>query len=160
MAAPHRNERLRYAVEKLAELCVAKLRWLDTAYVQGSPSREAKATTWAIAAVQQLGGARLLAIDGPVTWPDLGPRSSLLVAQRGGTPVASLVGDMATATIVAGPEGGFADDEVPQEAQRSMRPICRGVGCDIRPDHPMPIYSFRLHAFDRAYPPLPQVGFL
>jgi RsmE family RNA methyltransferase len=118
LAAPHRTERARYAVEKLAELGVQRLRWLQTSYGEGSPPGIEKATNWAVSALQQSGGAHLVAIDGPITWGELSPDGCTIVAVRGGESTASLVSAMDHATIVVGPEGGFAEGEIPDDVRR------------------------------------------
>lgn len=122
IAPPHRTERARYAVEKLAELGVRRLRWLRTSYGQGAPPRIEKATAWAIAALEQSGGAHCIAIDGPITWDQLATDASTIVAEQGGQSIASLVRGVERVTIVVGPEGGFAKGEIPPDLR------CCGLG--------------------------------
>ncbi len=113
VAPPRRMERLRFVVEKLAELGVPMLRWLVAERAQARLPRADKVQAWAIGALQQSRGAHLLDVSGPVGWSEL-PRP-LVVAQPGGRP---LVGVAPPATIAIGPEGGFSSAEIPPDAER------------------------------------------
>lgn len=108
VAAPRRRERIRLLVEKLAELGVERLTWLATRRGEGLPPRRDRAEGWAAAALEQSGGARLLAIDGPVEIDGLG--GTLLAGVRGGDPFPAVAGP---ATLLVGPEGGWAEGELP-----------------------------------------------
>lgn len=116
VAPPHRTERARLVVEKLAELGVTGLRWLRTAHTQGDPPRPEKCRSWAVAALQQSRGAHLLRVDGPIGWD--GVPDDAWVAHPGASLTATaligaLTGSPDDIAIVIGPEGGFTDDEVP-----------------------------------------------
>ncbi len=112
VAAPRRVERLRFVVEKLAELGVPTLRWLATERAQGRLPRPDKVQAWVIGALEQSRGAHLMDVSGPVGWREL-PRP-LVVAHPGGRRLADIE---APATIAIGPEGGFSDGEIPQDAE-------------------------------------------
>lgn len=118
MAAPHRAERARFAVEKLAELGVARLAWLTAEYAQGAPPRQDKARAWAIAALQQSRGVHLLDVVGPYGWSELSLPGPMLVADPDGEPLTTLIRDQPAAAVVIGPEGGFAPDEIPSGSLR------------------------------------------
>jgi len=106
-------------VEKLAELGVDRLVWLETARGEGTPPRPDRAAAWARAALEQSKGTWLMEVeagyrvDGP--WPEA---ASVVVADRSGAPMGSIlpsVPGFADQPIVGliGPEGGFVSDEVP-----------------------------------------------
>lgn len=110
VAPPHARDRTRFLVEKVAELGATSLRWLRTARTEGRPPAESKARAWADAALAQSRGAWRLEI-GSTSWDELadvpGP---LLVADPTGGPLGP---DRLPATILIGPEGGWAPEEVP-----------------------------------------------
>jgi 16S rRNA (uracil1498-N3)-methyltransferase len=104
-------DRMRFVVEKLAELGVARLVWLATAHASGRSPKPERCRRWAVAALQQSRGAHLLSIEGPVTWSDLDDGGALLVADQGGD--AGWGAAAPGSVVVIGPEGGFAPGEVP-----------------------------------------------
>lgn len=110
VAPPQARERVRFLVEKVAELGATSLRWIRTTRTEGRPPAEAKARAWADAALAQSRGAWRLEL-GSTSWAALadvpGP---LLVAD----PAGGVLGpDRLPATIVIGPEGGLDPAEVP-----------------------------------------------
>lgn len=109
-APPGSKDRQRYLVEKLAELGVARLIWLDTKHGKQRVASSSKVFSWVLAAVEQSRGAWLME-TGPeqLTWEDL--PTPYVVASPGGPP-----GPPHARTVVIGPEGGFAADEVPSDA--------------------------------------------
>jgi RsmE family RNA methyltransferase len=102
-------------VEKLAELGVDRLYWLDTRYGEGRPPRQSKARAWAQAALEQSRGPWLLEVEGPVAIRDLPDVPTLLVAERETNPPPSVVDD---GILIVGPEAGLAEGEVPESAYR------------------------------------------
>lgn len=108
VAAPNRGERARFVVEKLAELGVDRLIWLDTSRGEGRPPPPAKAKGWAVAALEQSQGAFLMEVAGPTQPGALGGRLFAAVPGGGSLPVLT-----ANATLIVGPEGGWGDDELP-----------------------------------------------
>lgn len=111
VAAPTRVERARFVVEKLAELGVDRLVWLDADRGEGRPPSLEKARAWAVAALEQSQGAFLMEVSGPVEPGALeGP---LVAAVPGGGAYLEGVGGV---TLLVGPEGGWADDELPEGA--------------------------------------------
>lgn len=111
VAPPDDKTRLRFLVEKLCELGVARIRWLDTAYRQGRPPKPERASGWARAALEQSRGAYLTAVDGGLTsLVDLD--RPVVVAQVGAAPLA---GPYSEVTVAVGPEGGWAPGEIPGE---------------------------------------------
>lgn len=112
VAPPDAKDRARFLVEKLAELGVARLRWLATVHGQGHPPRLDRARAWALAALEQSRGSWLMEIDDAVAGFAELPRP-LMVAAPGGEPAPAGAGDV---TIAIGPEGGWAPDEIPPDA--------------------------------------------
>lgn len=108
-APPRGRERQRFLVEKLAEIGVGELLWLAAERAEGRPPPVAKAGTWAVGALEQSGGAHLMAVEGPCDWPDL--RRPLAVASPGNS--AGIPAGVATVAI--GPEGGFSATEIPED---------------------------------------------
>jgi 16S rRNA (uracil1498-N3)-methyltransferase len=110
VAPPHARDRVRFLVEKVAELGATSLRWIRTARSEGRPPAEAKARAWADAALAQSRGAWRLEV-GSTSWAALadGP-DPLLVADPAGGPLGP---GRLPATILIGPEGGFDPEEVP-----------------------------------------------
>ena len=114
VAAPRKPARARFLVEKLAELGIDRLAWLETRLGEGRPPRQEKAFAWAAAALEQSRGAWLMEIDGPVSLSELDP-STLWVAERESFPPPSVVNG---GTLVIGPEAGFTEGEIPAGVNR------------------------------------------
>lgn len=111
VAAPKSTDRARFVVEKLAELGVDELLWLETRHGEGRTPRASKAAAWAVGALEQSRGSHLMEIGGPRTWSEL--PAPLLVATPGGRSLPSVT---EAVTVAVGPEAGFADEEVPGSA--------------------------------------------
>jgi 16S rRNA (uracil1498-N3)-methyltransferase len=109
-APPAGKDRQRYLVEKLAELGVARLLWFESRHGKQRVASASKVFSWVLAAVEQSRGAFLMEIGPDMAgWDEL-PRP-YVVATPSGAP-----GLPSAHTVVIGPEGGFAPDEVPPEA--------------------------------------------
>ncbi|MGF1617764.1 MAG: 16S rRNA (uracil(1498)-N(3))-methyltransferase [Acidimicrobiia bacterium] len=109
-APPSSRDRVRFLVEKVAELGVERLLWLTTRHgVRRVPPLK-KQRSWAISALEQSRGSWLMGVsDDFVVWDSL--ERPLAVCLPGGS------GDEAAfRTVAVGPEGGFGDDEVPPDA--------------------------------------------
>lgn len=115
VAPPRKPARLRFLVEKLAELGIDTLYWLETRHGEGRPPRPDKALSWAQAALEQSRGAWLVKFEGPVTVSDLPKSPTLWVAERERQPLPSVVEG---GTLVIGPEAGFVEGEIPASANR------------------------------------------
>jgi 16S rRNA (uracil1498-N3)-methyltransferase len=117
VAPPKATDRLRFLVEKAAELGVDRLEWLQTRYTLGRPPKRVKAAAWAAAGLQQSRGAWALEMgDEPIGMDrlrDLGAEA--VVARQGGPPPS--VPSAGSLVVAVGPEGGFAADEVPEDLQ-------------------------------------------
>ena len=120
VAAPNRSERARFVVEKLAELGVDRLIWLDTSRGEGRPPPPAKAKGWAVAALEQSQGAFLMEVAGPTQPGALGGRLFAAVPGGGLLPVLT-----ANATLIVGPEGGWGGERSAPKPQRSSLPRLR-----------------------------------
>ncbi len=114
VAPPRKPSRLRFLVEKLAELGVDRLIWLNTTWGEGRPPGSDKAAAWAISALEQSRGAWLMQIEGPVNIDDL-PAATLWVAERESFPPPTVVDSV---ILVIGPEAGFSEGEIPASANR------------------------------------------
>jgi len=116
VAAPHSSDRARLIVEKLGELGVDRLMWLESEHGSPHAPRPDKARAWAVSALQQSQGDRLLEISGPVPISNLWSQGeAVCVADQSGRPVTD-VGESRDVVVMIGPEGGFAAGEVPEEA--------------------------------------------
>jgi 16S rRNA (uracil1498-N3)-methyltransferase len=111
VAPPANKDRQRFLVEKLAELGVARLIWLETKRGKERIANISKVFSWVHAAVEQSRGAYLMEVsDEVVRLSDL--NGNIVVCQPGGED------DPGEADLVAiGPEGGFSDDEIPPGAR-------------------------------------------
>jgi 16S rRNA (uracil1498-N3)-methyltransferase len=112
VAPPDNRDRARFLVEKLAEMGVEELVFLDARLGEGRPPRTDRLRAWAVSALEQSRGAWLMRTgDGLVTFPSIS--RPFLVCEPGAsreTPRAR--------TVVVGPEGGWAPGEVPEDAPR------------------------------------------
>ncbi len=109
--APLRSkDRTRFLVEKLQELGVARLTWLECALRQGRVPRPERVHAWAEAGLEQSRGAWLLDVDGPVALADL---DGIVVCDPSGEPTMPPGG-----VLCVGPEGGWGPDEIPEGAAR------------------------------------------
>ena len=112
VAPPRSVRRQRFLVEKLAELGVDRLTWIITEHTEGRPPKADKARAWAIAALEQSGGAWLMDVDGPADIDELASEpGTLWVAERESFPPPSVVEG---GIIVIGPEGGLDKGEAPE----------------------------------------------
>ncbi len=110
VAPPASRERCRFLVEKLAELGVARLCWLDTRHGEGKAPSADKASGWAIGALEQSRGAWLTEVGADlVGWGDL--ERPLAVATPGGD-----YEPIEVVTMAIGPEGGWDQAELPADA--------------------------------------------
>lgn len=112
MAPPANKDRQRFAVEKLAELGVSRLVWLETQHGKERVASPAKVFGWVLSATEQSRGAWLME-----TSPDLVKLAELegdvVMCHPGGTWQPGIAD-----TVVIGPEGGFSDEEVPLVERR------------------------------------------
>ena len=109
-APPASKDRQRYLVEKLAELGVSRLRWLSTKHGGARTASTSKVFSWVLAATEQSRGAWLMETpEANVAFADLEP--PVVVCHPGGA--AEPPRDVNT--VVIGPEGGFADDELAED---------------------------------------------
>lgn len=110
VAPPSNKDRQRFLVEKLAELGVARLVWLETRQGKNRVAHPTKVFSWVHAAVEQSRGAYLME-----TSPDLVRPSELdgrvAFCKSGGGPQPDDVD-----VVAIGPEGGFSEDELPEDA--------------------------------------------
>lgn len=117
VAPPKNTSRLRFVVEKLAELGVARLLWLATEYSEGRAPRSEKALAWSKGALEQSRGSWLMDISGTVMIEELNRFGAPVFADHGGGSVDDL-GSIANPVLCVGPEGGFAAEEIPEDAIR------------------------------------------
>lgn len=108
VASPASKDRQRFLVEKLAEMGVARLLWLTTRHGNDRVASPAKVFSWILAATEQSRGAWLMETQADrVSLRDLD--DDLIICHPGGDDSPD-----AERTVVVGPEGGFAEDELPQ----------------------------------------------
>lgn len=110
VAPPSNRDRVRFVVEKLAEIGVESLLWLETSHgVRRLPALK-KQRSWAVSALEQSRGSWLMQVkDGFAGWDDL--ERPLAVCVPGGSGPES-----GFRTAAVGPEGGFDPDEIPDDA--------------------------------------------
>ncbi|HEU4319979.1 MAG TPA: 16S rRNA (uracil(1498)-N(3))-methyltransferase [Acidimicrobiia bacterium] len=110
VAPPSNKDRQRFLVEKLAEIGVARLVWIETNHGKERVASPSKVFGWVLAAVEQSQGSWLME-----TSPDL-----VTIGQLEGAVVICHPGGAADPgspdVIVVGPEGGFGDGEIPLDA--------------------------------------------
>lgn len=109
VAPPASRDRLRFVVEKLAELEVTRIAWLATRRGEGRPPPAEKAAAWAAAALEQSRGAHLTAVDAAFTTLDSLPGPAVVALPGGATVPAG-----GPLTVAVGPEGGWEPGEVPE----------------------------------------------
>jgi 16S rRNA (uracil1498-N3)-methyltransferase len=115
VAPPHERDRIRFLVEKAAELEVRRIRWLRSRFGNARPNQIARAEDWAVGALEQSRGGWLTAVDRAfVGTDDLEGERATVVADPSGDrflPPPPL-------RVVVGPEGGWAEKELPTEWPR------------------------------------------
>jgi 16S rRNA (uracil1498-N3)-methyltransferase len=115
VAPPHDKDRVRFLVEKLAELEVRRLHWLRTQFGTHRLPDSSKANSWARAALEQSHGSWLMKVeDGWSHTTDLGADAWFadVGAETPATPFPSVL------TVAIGPEGGWETGEIPDGAVR------------------------------------------
>jgi 16S rRNA (uracil1498-N3)-methyltransferase len=111
-APPDHRDRARFMVEKLAEMGVAELLFLDARHGHGRPPNARKLRSWSVSGVEQSRGAWLMRTsDTLVALAEID--RPFVVCDRGGGREAPLA-----RTVVIGPEGGWASGEIPEDAIR------------------------------------------
>jgi 16S rRNA (uracil1498-N3)-methyltransferase len=111
-APPDNRDRARFLVEKLAEIGVAELLFLDTRHGHGRPPNATKLRSWSVSGLEQSRGAWLMGTsDTLVVLAEID--RPFVVCDRGGGREAPLA-----RTVVIGPEGGWASGEIPEDAIR------------------------------------------
>ncbi|MEX1004107.1 MAG: RsmE family RNA methyltransferase, partial [Acidimicrobiia bacterium] len=120
VAPPSQKDRVRFLVEKVAELGTLDLRWIRTRFSEGRPPAADKAAAWARSALEQSRSAWLMQVGTEhVDMSDL-PEGTVFADRTGSRTV-----DLGAAPCVAiGPEAGWSADEVPERAPRvSLGPM-------------------------------------
>ena len=112
VAVPASKDRARFLVEKLGELGVDRIAWLETRHGKERPPRVTRATSWLISALEQSRGAWLTDITAEAVLLDELQGHVWFADAQGmapGRPPSAL-------TLVVGPEGGWAPGEIPDTA--------------------------------------------
>lgn len=112
VAPPAAKDRVRFVVEKLAELGVSRLLWLRTDHGANRVPAPERASAWAQSALEQSRGAWLMEVGGSlVDWTDLD--APVTACDPG-------AGDAVPRprTVAIGPEGGWAEGEIPAQVSR------------------------------------------
>lgn len=112
VAPPRSRDRVRFLVEKLAELGVVRLLWVRTRHSEGRPPPPGKVQAWVTAALEQSRGAWAMDV-GETTLEDLDP-TLLVVAD----PAGEAAFPMGRSTLLIGPEGGLDHGELPRDVPR------------------------------------------
>lgn len=112
VAPPDNKDRQRFVVEKAAEIGVRRLRWLRTVHGEGRLPRPERADAWMRAAIEQSRRSWIMEIDSE--WVEIDQLEQWVAADAGGGPL--VPADRITVAI--GPEGGWADDELPADTTR------------------------------------------
>lgn len=110
VAPPSNKDRQRFLVEKLAELGVSRLLWLETRNGKNRVATPSKVFSWVHAAVEQSRGAYLMETVADLVKPD-DLEGDVVYCRPGGSRDPGEVD-----VVVVGPEGGFAEDELPEDA--------------------------------------------
>lgn len=111
VSPPSSKDRQRYLVEKLAELGVARLMWLQTRHGNSRAANPGKVFSWVLAATEQSRGAWLMETsDEHVELSAI--EGSVVICHPGGD-----TNPGEADVVVIGPEGGFAEDEIPPNAR-------------------------------------------
>ena len=115
VAPPHERDRVRFLVEKAAELEVRRIRWLQSRFGNARTHQVGRARDWAIAALEQSRSGWLTVVDSDwVKVANLEDGRASVVADREGDRLIP----SPPLRVVVGPEGGWAEDEVPSEWPR------------------------------------------
>ncbi|MGH8923746.1 MAG: RsmE family RNA methyltransferase [Acidimicrobiia bacterium] len=115
VAPPHERDRIRFLVEKAAELEVRRISWLRSRFGNARRSLLVRAGDWARAALEQSQGAWLTVVENDWIDPaDLESGRTTVVAD----PAGERLGVPPPLRVVVGPEGGWAEDELPPEWPR------------------------------------------
>ncbi|MEZ5176637.1 MAG: RsmE family RNA methyltransferase [Acidimicrobiia bacterium] len=107
VAPPRQRDRARFLVEKVQEIGVRRLMWLDTDHGEGKPPSDARVAAWRKAAIEQSRGAWLVEVNGPVRLADL---ENPLLCDPDGEPIAHF-DDTGPIMLAVGPEGGWSNAE-------------------------------------------------
>ncbi len=111
-APPDNRDRARFLVEKLAEMGVAELVFLETRHGQGRLPNAGKVLAWSVSGLEQSRGAWLMKTsDRLASLAELD--QPFVVCDQGGSRERPLA-----RTVVIGPEGGWAPEEIPEDAIR------------------------------------------
>jgi 16S rRNA (uracil1498-N3)-methyltransferase len=110
VAPPASKDRQRYLVEKLAELGVARLVWLDSKHGKSRVANPAKVFSWVLSATEQSRGAWLMETSDELVGISA-IEGSIAICQPGGDADPPHVD-----VVLIGPEGGFDDGEIPAGA--------------------------------------------
>ncbi|MEX2279363.1 MAG: 16S rRNA (uracil(1498)-N(3))-methyltransferase [Acidimicrobiia bacterium] len=111
VAAPANKDRVRFLVEKLAELGTPELWWLTTAFGEGRLPPDGKVESWCRSALEQSRSAWLMRVSKRTIGLGELPPGTVFADQSGSTD------EIGTAPCVAiGPEGGWAPGEIPEGA--------------------------------------------
>lgn len=110
VAPPSNKDRQRFLVEKLAEMGISRLLWLETRHGKNRTPNPSKVFSWVHAAVEQSRGAYLM---------ETAPEMVRPAALEGRVVFCRMGGDHdpgETDVVAIGPEGGFSEDELPENA--------------------------------------------
>jgi 16S rRNA (uracil1498-N3)-methyltransferase len=116
VAPPHDKDRLRFMIEKLAELEVRRVVFLKTRFGAGRLPDLFKSTAWVVGALEQSRGNWLMEVA--PGWTDVGELAgpALFFADQDGPDYHGPA--PATVTVAIGPEGGWSPGEIPEGAIR------------------------------------------
>lgn len=114
VAPPAAKDRLRWLVEKSCEVGVSRIKWLRTAHGEGRPPRAEKGVAWAQMALEQSRRVFLARVDDGWSRIEDLTGTRVVLDPDGG----SWEGISAPLTVMVGPEGGWAPEELPSSLPR------------------------------------------
>jgi len=116
VAPPHDKDRLRFMIEKLAELEVRRVVFLKTRFGAGRLPDLFKSTAWVVGALEQSRGNWLMEVAPGWTEVEDLDAPTLLFAEHDGPEYHGQA--PAAVTVAIGPEGGWGPGEIPDGAAR------------------------------------------